>query len=126
MGIFDRTIPSDQIEKVGWKTLSTLVELDQVIQRSFEQPVAIFKHSTTCGISAMAKEQLFNGWDLPVEEVELYYLDLLAHRPVSNEVAARLGVVHQSPQIIVIKDGKAIYNISHHAISVDGVKKAIA
>ncbi len=126
MGLFDRIFSSDDIDKVGWKHLNSLEDLDQVIARSHEQPVAIFKHSTTCGISAMAKEQLFNGWDLPVEEVELYYLDLLAHRPVSNEVAARLGVVHQSPQIIVIKDGKAIYNISHHAISVDGVKKAIA
>ena len=126
MGLFNRFSASDNFDQVGWKRLESLEDLDGVIARSHERPVAIFKHSTTCGISAMVKDQLFGGWDLPIEDVEMYYLDLLAKRPISNEVAARLGVVHQSPQIILIKDGKAIFNKSHHAISVQGVKQALA
>jgi bacillithiol system protein YtxJ len=100
----------------NWVHLTSIEQLDEIEKLSEERPVVIFKHSTTCGISAAAKSRLeavpFNS-----ENGLFYYLDLLTYRPVSNKVAEKFGVVHQSPQIIVIKNGKAIYNNSHHAIN---------
>jgi len=125
MGILDRFFPSDDFEKVGWKILDSLEGLENVIKRSSDQPIVIFKHSIRCGISTQVKDQLFSSWDIKPEEVELYYLDLITNRGVSNEVAARLGVIHQSPQVILIKDGKAVASESHYQISVDKIKSAI-
>lgn len=99
-----------------WLHLTKVEQLDEIEKLSAERPVVIFKHSTTCGISAAAKSRLeavpFNS-----DKGTFYYLDLLTFRPVSNAVAERFGVVHQSPQIIVIKNGTAVNNNSHHAIN---------
>ena len=72
-----------------------------------------------------AQDRLHDGWDIPGSDVEFYHLDLLAHRDVSNAVAQTLGVVHHSPQVILIKDGEVVYHTSHHMISVEGVKMAL-
>lgn len=109
-----------------WQDLTHIDQLDTLIARSHERPVAIFKHSTRCGISAMAKFQLENHWDLDPETVEMYYLDLLTYRPVSNEIADRLGVWHQSPQLILLRGGAVAYHTSHSAISVRSLRKALA
>lgn len=99
-----------------WKHLTSVEQLDEIEKLSSERPVVIFKHSTTCGISAAAKARLeavpFNS-----EKGTFYYLDLLSYRPVSNKIAEKFEVVHQSPQIIVIKNGQAVHNNSHHAIN---------
>ena len=99
-----------------WIHLTSLEQLEDIEKLSAERPVVIFKHSTTCGISAAAKARLeavpFNN-----EKGTFYYLDLLTYRPVSNAIAEKFEVVHQSPQIIVIKDGKAVHSNSHHAIN---------
>jgi len=105
-----------------WSVLSSVGQLDEILEESNSQKVAILKHSTRCGISYMVKDQLESTWDIPIGDLKLYYLDLLAHRDVSDEVARRLRVVHQSPQIIVIHRSKAIYNTSHHAINLRGLK----
>lgn len=125
MGIFDRFFPSDDFGKVGWKTLDSEAGLKEVLARSFEKPIVIFKHSIRCGISSQVKDQLFESWDFSPEEVELYYLDLITYRSVSNEVADHLGVMHQSPQIILVKNGKAVASDSHYQISVAKIKSAI-
>lgn len=113
--------PSDK-----WGILDRAEQIDQLIERSHEVPVAIFKHSVRCGISAMAKAQLEAEWDLQPEQVELYHLDLIRHRDVSNLIAEKLGVWHQSPQIILLQDGQATYHASHQAIRVAKVKAALA
>ena len=82
-----------------WKTLSSHEDLDAAHKKSFDKPVVLFKHSVTCGISARAMSELSDSYDLPNEEVEFYYLDLLAHRSVSNAIAEHYGVIHQSPQV---------------------------
>jgi len=92
-----------------------MVELDNAITESFERPVVLFKHSATCGISAGAHDRL-EGLEAD-ERYSFYYLDLLAHRDISNEIARRFGVIHQSPQIIVLRNGKATFTTSHHAIN---------
>jgi bacillithiol system protein YtxJ len=109
----------------AWQALTDLGQLDRLQEASQHKPVAIFKHSTTCGISAMAKHTLESGWDFGPEELDAYYLDLLAYRPVSNAVAERWGITHQSPQMILIYRGKAVYAASHQAVSAPSLRKAL-
>lgn len=109
--------------KNGWKNLETEADLQSAIQESFERPVVIFKHSTRCGISAHKFYDMEMDWKSTPEEIAFYYLDLLAYRPISNLVAEQLGVMHQSPQIVILKEGKAIANASHAYATYDFVKK---
>ena len=108
-----------------WKVLTNANEIDELKKLSFEKPVAVFKHSTRCGISSMAKFELENGWDIDSDALSLYYLDLLAYRNVSNSVAEALGVVHQSPQLLLLKDGEVVFYTSHHGVHLSGLKKAL-
>lgn len=109
---------------IPWINLTSVEELETAIQQSNEKPVALFKHSTRCSISSMAKSRLERSWDLS-EKVDIYYLDLIAFRPVSNKIAEVLNVTHESPQIILLKDGKAIYHTSHSDISVEGLAEQL-
>ena len=89
--------------------------------------MVIFKHSTSCTISATAKNRLERQWDgAGLEEVTPYYLDLLAYRPISNLVAQTFDVEHQSPQLLLIKDGVCQYDASHLGINLNELKKNIA
>jgi len=106
---------NQEISQVGWKQLTDLGQLNEISIASTENPVLIFKHSTRCGVSRMVLRQFENDFDLQ-EKITPYFLDLLEHRDISNEIAVRFGVMHQSPQLIVIKDGKAVYNTSHSDI----------
>ena len=95
-----------------WNALTSISQLDDIIAESAEMPVLIFKHSTRCGISRMA----LRGFELdfkPDDGMKPYYLDLLHFREVSDAIASRFGVVHQSPQILLVKDGQSIYDTSH-------------
>ncbi|RTY73132.1 bacillithiol system redox-active protein YtxJ [Flavobacterium sp. LS1R10] len=104
--------------KINWNELTDLVQLDEIIAISNEKPVAIFKHSTRCSISRMALKQFENEFNSS-DKVTPYFLDLITHRDISNEIVNRFGVIHQSPQLILIKDGKAIYNVSHSDIDAE-------
>ncbi len=83
----------------------------------------IFKHSTRCSISVLAKNRLekFAGSD----KLTFHYLDLLNHRSLSNEIAERFGVEHASPQILLIRKGECIYDESHHAITVEDLMEQL-
>ena len=107
---------------INWKKLESATTLDNIIEDSFISPQVIFKHSTSCPISGMAKRRLEGGWDL---EISPYYLDLLSYRPISSAIEDKLSVRHESPQIILIKDGKAIYDESHLDISTSSLKKKL-
>lgn len=113
--MFGTSEENNSVSKVGWKPLTDLGQLNEIIQTSTEKPVAIFKHSTRCSVSRMVFKQFENEFDLQDKMVP-YFLDLIEHRDVSNEIAVRFAVQHQSPQLIVIKDGKAIYDASHESI----------
>jgi len=110
----------------NWKTLDSEAQLKEVIKGSHERPVMLFKHSTTCGISAGAKHRLESEWNIDPAKMDFYYLDLLSFRSVSNLIAEKLNVIHQSPQIILVKDGVAVFNTSHHAIDATAVNNALA
>ena len=111
--------------KVNWIPLSDLGQLNEISQLSNEKPVVIFKHSTRCNISRMALKQFENEYDLSDNEVTTYFLDLIAFRDISNEIASRFNVVHQSPQLLLIVGGKSVYDVSHSAIDADELKSKI-
>jgi len=111
--------------KHGWKQIITENDFHAALKESEERPVVIFKHSTTCGISAHKFFDMENDWNATPEEIGFYYLDLLAFRPMSNLVAQELGVMHQSPQIIVLKDRKPVAHTSHAYATFDFVRKVV-
>ncbi len=128
MGFFDKLFDTKEKEmggKLNWNKLEKPGQLDEIIKISAQTPVLIFKHSTRCAISRFALKQFENEYEIPEEKAEPFFLDLLQHRDVSNEIAQRFSVQHQSPQLIVIKNGKAIYNISHGDISAEEAGRVI-
>lgn len=98
-----------------WNHLTDEEQLKEVIAKSGSKPQVIFKHSTRCSISSVAFQRLQKAQQ--PEGVDFYYLDLLAHRPLSAKVAEVFGVHHESPQVLVIRNGKCVYDESHLAIS---------
>lgn len=93
-----------------WKELKEQSQLEQLKTQSEEQPILIFKHSTRCSISRFALKQFENEFDLQ-DKIAPYYLDLLNHRDISNEIAFHFNVQHQSPQILVLKNRVVVYQI---------------
>ena len=110
--------------KINWISLIDLGQLNEIMELSHQQPVAIFKHSTRCSISRMALKQFENEFDLE-GSVTPYFLDLLNHRDISNEIATRFDVYHQSPQLLLIKEGKSIYDASHSDIDAAELKERL-
>lgn len=120
--IFGDSDKTTNSSKVTWRLLTNLGQLNEIINESTETPVIIFKHSTRCSVSRMALKQFENEFDFS-SKVTPYFLDLLENRNISSEIASRFGVVHQSPQLILIKDGKAIYNSSHSDIASEDLER---
>jgi bacillithiol system protein YtxJ len=103
---------------MSWIKLEDLSQLEKIKEESNEKPVVIFKHSTSCSISGMAWNRIQRNWtNDDSEKLTPYFLDLIANRAISNAVADEFGITHASPQVIVIKDGKAVYDNSHMGIS---------
>jgi bacillithiol system protein YtxJ len=94
--------------------------LDLLFEQSFEKPVVIFKHSTTCGISSGVYREV----GLVSADVNLIVMQ--THRDISNAIASRTGVRHESPQAFVLKDGKAVYHASHYDIEAVHIEASLA
>lgn len=110
-------------EKVlPWIPLTNLDQLQEIAEKSKGKTQLIFKHSTRCGISRMVMNQFIASYDLETE-ADLYYLDLLSYRNVSNEVGYKFQVMHQSPQLLIIKNGIVTKHDSHGAINAMDLKK---
>lgn len=99
-----------------WYSITSLDDVEAIVDRSRVVPCLIFKHSTTCPISSIAKKRLEMEWEFGEEVLEAYYLDLHRFREVSNHIASHFGVQHESPQVLVIQQGKATYDASHLSI----------
>lgn len=99
---------------MNWINLTNEEQLHQLKVNSAVKPQVIFKHSTRCSISSMAKNRLERS--AQPGEVEFYYLDLIRFRSVSNKIAEEFNVYHESPQVLVIKNGECIYDESHSGI----------
>jgi len=120
MGIFGSLFGSQnkkEEKELPWIALTSNDQLAKIEERSKVRPQFIFKHSTTCGISRMVLGMFSRNYSLDGNRADLYYLDLHAHRDVSNEVGIRFQVLHQSPQLLVIKNGATVFHASHGAIS---------
>ena len=104
---------------IPWKKLETLAQLDEIDQHSQQQPVVILKHSTRCSISSMALARLERS--AAPENAEMYLLDLLRHRDISNTIADRYNVQHESPQVLIIKNAECTYHESHGGIRMDDI-----
>lgn len=104
-----------------WKYIESEADLEKAIAESSERKVAIFKHSTRCHISKTVLRNFEREVQESPADVSYYFLDLLEYRPVSNKIEHDLDVVHQSPQLIVLKDGRAVNNMSHQGITLKGI-----
>lgn len=108
------------------KELTDLEGLESCLNASNTAPVVIFKHSTSCSISAGAYENVRQFLSQPPDACpEFYMVKVIESRPVSNEIASRLGVQHRSPQIILVKDGQPLWSASHYGINVDAISGAL-
>lgn len=118
LGLFGSKNNSEAKEEkqLPWKALTSMEQLDAIVADSKTRPVAIFKHSTRCGISRMVIRQFEGAYDIDPSKMDLYYLDLLAYRSISDEVGIKFQVLHQSPQLIVVKNGVAVAHASHSGI----------
>ena len=120
MGIFNKIFGSDNQPKetkvLPWIPLTTVGALNSIEEKSKGKTQVIFKHSTRCGISSMVMNQFVAAFDLDIN-LDLYYLDLLSYRDVSNEAGFKFQVMHQSPQLLVIKNGVVVAHASHGAIN---------
>lgn len=113
-------------EKVlPWIFLTSIDQLEEIERKSFEKPQILFKHSTRCSISSISMNKFVKNYSIAQEDADLYYLDLLNYREVSNEVGYKFQIMHQSPQVLVIKNGEAIYDASHYAIQTDKILELI-
>ena len=102
-----------------WSHLTDEDQLNNIINRSQEKSQVIFKHSSRCSISSIVLNRLKQN--IPPEDVDFYFLDLLAYRKISNKVTQLFHVHHESPQILIIKKGKCVYDESHLGISMDEI-----
>lgn len=110
-------------KRIPWEALRSEAQLNAVLERSKNQPVLIFKHSTRCSISSTALARMEREWNPEGSSFLPYYLDLLAHRGLSNQVAEILRVRHESPQAILIKKGKVVHHTSHMSISIKQIQE---
>lgn len=110
-----KEIPKNKF-KLDWFKLTKVEQLDNLKQISNEKLVVIFKHSTRCGISRMVWNQFQASADFPKEQVELFYLDLLIYREVSDAITQEFQVLHQSPQLILLQHEEVVHHASHSAI----------
>lgn len=105
---------------MNWIPLQNEDQLEEIVLNSNNKPQVIFKHSTRCSVSSMAKNRL-DKKDQP-EGIDFYFLDLIKNRKISNKIAEDFNVQHQSPQILIINHGKCVYDESHSGITMEDIE----
>lgn len=106
-----------------WIALNSLEQLDVIESASKIKTQVIFKYSTRCGVSRMVLNQFENSYKLSEEVLDLYFLDLINYRDVSNEVGCKFQVMHESPQLLVIKNGVVVAHSSHSGVNAIDLSK---
>ena len=106
---------------MNWIALEDYTQIQKALLQT--EPFLVFKHSIRCSISSMVKHRFERVFDC--KNVQLYFLDLITYRSISNQLADDFNVEHQSPQILLIKNGNCVYHSSHNAIDADVIKNKI-
>jgi bacillithiol system protein YtxJ len=104
--------------------LANVTELDAAIAESRERPVLLFKHSRYCGVSCEALDELQTHIEATAEHISYKIITVQTHRPVSDAAAQRLGVRHETPQALLLRDGKVVWNASHFRITATELDRA--
>jgi bacillithiol system protein YtxJ len=127
MGIFNSFFGNKEGARkesyINWVPLTSLEQLAIIKEESKEETIFIFKHSTRCGISSMLIKGFENLFDESMKNIKVYYLDLLNYRDVSDEVGYLFQVMHQSPQLLVIRNEAAVFNASHYDITTTNIQQ---
>ncbi len=121
MGLLDKLFgmgssTSMEGKELPWRALTSLDQLEGLHQDSYKKPQLVYKHSSTCGISSVVLNMFSKSYNSDQEGVELHFLHIQPYRQISNEVARRYGVRHESPQLLIIKNGAVNFHTSHGAI----------
>ena len=133
MGIFnnvfgskkDKELKPEKKSFLNWIPLTSIEQLEDIKNQSKIDSVLIFKHSTRCGISSMVIKQFEKLFTEEYQNFKVYYLDLLNYRSISDEVGYAFQVMHQSPQLLIIKNGVSVYNASHYEITLTDLSRFI-
>lgn len=121
--LFGKKENTEDTSSFNWNFITDESALAQIDKLSEEHSVLIFKHSTSCFISKMVLQRFEKSFSS--DALPCYFLDLKTYRAVSNAVATRYEVTHESPQVLVIKNKKCIYHASHNAIKADALRRVI-
>lgn len=112
---------------MNWNYLEHPEQLNDIVTESADNTILIFKHSTRCNISRATLDRLERNWkDAEVSNVKPYFLDLLSHRNISNAIAEQFHVEHESPQVLIIRNGKSVYDNSHYGIDFNEIRKQVS
>src|ERR1035437_968453 len=111
---------------MNWNKPECADQLKTIDEESKIKKILIFKHSTRCFISSTALDRLERSWkEADSQKIKPYYLDLLAHRDISNEISSRYKIIHQSPQVLIIENGICIYHASHLDINYNEIMQLV-
>lgn len=111
---------------MNWNYLEHADQLNQLIIESVDTPILIFKHSTRCNISRATLDRLERNWkEAEVPRLKPYFLDLISYRNISNTIADQFQVEHQSPQVLIIRHGKSVYDNSHYGIDFASIREKV-
>jgi len=111
---------------MNWNKLSVSTQIEEIKALSHVKPVLIFKHSTRCSVSSMSLDRLLRNWKTTDEDrVSPYFLDLISYRSLSDQIEKEFGIPHESPQVILVKGGKAVYDNSHFGISYNEIMEQV-
>ncbi len=121
---FGSSSKGSESSKVKWQQLTNIQQLEDLTSESNEHPVFIFKHSTRCSISRMALKQFERNYGTD-KTATPYFLDLLEYRDISNKISEKFHVLHQSPQLLLLKNGQVVYHASHSDIDAEDLMKEI-
>ena len=130
MGFFknifgDKTSKEVEETYLSWTPLISIEEINNIKEISKIQTILIFKHSRRCGISRMVMKQFESLFNEENKHLKVYYLDLLNFREVSSKLSEVFQVIHQSPQLLVVKNGISVYQESHYEITKVNLSKYI-
>ena len=125
MGLFDifKTKETAPQQTLNWFTIKSKDQLQELDRLSKEKLMVIFKHSSSCPISKMVFKRFQKEADFEDEKADLFYVNVLDQRDISNAIAEHYGVLHQSPQLIIIKNEDVVHHASHSAIVPSAVNR---